>query len=458
MKRILHLGLGAFHRAHQAVYLQRLHDLGANDWTLAGGNIRGDMSQTMDALIAQGGQYTLETIAADGATQYERIRSIGQIVPFDPRLEGLIELGAQSDTRIISFTVTEAGYLLDAAHQLDSRHPDVRSDLEGRTRCTLYGALAAIMAERARRGSGPVTLLSCDNVRSNGARLRSCLLDFLDLRGDDSTSAWVRTHTTYPNSMVDRITPRLLPEVAERVRAATGWIDRAPVMSERFMQWVIEDDFANGRPDWERAGVELVQSVLPYEEAKIRLLNATHSCIAWAGTLIGLRFIHEGVRVPAIRRMAYEYVTQDAIPVLSPSPIDLPVYRDIVLERFANPYLRDGNPRVAMDGYSKVPGFIVPTIRDRLARGQPIGRTAVLPALFFNFLRRWHRGELDAAYQDAAMDPTAAHALFDVPDPLAAFCGDRALWGPLAGSPELIRAIRSADREVAAFVANAAAA
>jgi D-arabinitol 4-dehydrogenase len=171
-----------------------------------------------------------------------------------------------------------------------------------------------------------------------------------------------------------------------------------------------------------------------------------------------LRFIHEGLRVPAIRRMAYEYVTQDAIPVLGPSPIDLAAYRDIVLERFANPYLRDANSRVAMDGYSKVPGFIVPTIRERLPRGQSIARTAVLPALFFSFLRRWHRGELDGAYQDAAMNPTAAHALFDAADPLGAFCRDAALWGPLAGSPELTDAIRSADREVAAFVANHGAA
>jgi D-arabinitol 4-dehydrogenase len=458
MNRILHLGLGAFHRAHQAVYLQRLHDLGAHDWTLAGGNIRRDMSQTMDALVAQRGQYTLETIAPDGATQYERIRSICQIVPFDPQLEALIELGAQPETRIISFTVTEAGYFLDAAHRLDSRHPDVRGDLEGRTRCTLYGALAGIVAERARRGSGPVTLLSCDNLRSNGTRLRSCLLDFLDLCGEGTASTWVRTHTTCPNSMVDRITPRLLPDAVERVRAATGWADRAPVMSERFIQWVIEDDFANGRPDWQRVGVELVQSVAPYEEAKIRLLNASHSGIAWAGSLIGLCFIHEGVRVPAIRRMAYDYVTQDAIPVLSPSPIDLAAYRDIVLERFANPHLRDGNPRVAMDGYSKVPGFIVPTIRERLERSQSIARAAMLPALFFNFLRRWHRGGLADAYQDAAMDPVAAHALFDAADPLAAFCRDPALWGPLAGAPDLVGAIRSADREVAAFVANAGAA
>jgi D-arabinitol 4-dehydrogenase len=458
MNRILHLGLGAFHRAHQAVYLQRLHDLGANDWILAGGNIRGDMSQTIDALVAQRGEYTLETIAPDGATQYERIRSIRQIVPFDPQLEALIELGAQPETRIISFTVTEAGYLLDATHQLDSRHPDVRGDLEGRTLCTIYGALARIVAERARRRGGPVTLLSCDNVRSNGTRLRSCLLDYLDLCGDGSLGTWVRTHATCPNSMVDRITPRLLPDVVERVRAAAGWADRAPVMSERFIQWVIEDDFAAGRPDWGRVGVELVRSVAPYEEAKIRLLNASHSCIAWAGSLMGLRFIHEGARVPAIRRMAFDYVTQEAIPVLSPSPIDLAAYRDIVLERFANPHLRDANSRVAMDGYSKVPGFIVPTLRERLARGESIARTAILPALFFNFLRRWHRGELADGYHDTAMDPVAAHALFEATDPLAVFCRDPALWGPLAGTPDLIGAIRSADREVAGFVANAGAA
>jgi len=454
MNVILHLGLGSFHRAHQAVYLQRLIEHGDSTWTIVGGNIRPDMADTLAALVAQHGEYTLETIAPDGQTQYERIRAIRQVLPFDASLAGLIDIGARPDTRIVSFTVTEAGYYLDDAHRLDASFADVQSDLAGTTRCTVYGAVAAILAKRMQRGSGPLTLMNCDNLRSNGERFRNGLLDFLSRRGDDALRGWVEANTTCPNAMVDRITPRPLPDVAARVKAATGWDDQAPVMAERFIQWVIEDHFAAGRPAWEAVGAEMVESVLPYEEAKIRILNAPHSCIAWAGTLKGLNYIHEGVRVPAIRQMAHDYVSEDVIPVLQPSPIDLRAYRDVVLDRFGNAHLRDTNQRVAMDGFSKIPGFIVPTLRERLARDESIARTAVLPALFFNFLKRWHRGELAYEYQDGVMDPAATHALLEAPDPLAAFCRDPVLWGPLAGNAALAAAIIAADHEVQAFIAG----
>ena len=450
MSRILHLGLGSFHRAHLAWYMQRLNDLGANDWTLAGGNIRPDMSEVLDALIDQHGEYTLETIDLDGEPRYERVTAIDEIVPYEPLLAGLIELGARSDTRIISFTVTEAGYYLNG-DQLDPSHTDIQGDITQGTCNTLYGAITAIIEERARRDSGPVTLMSCDNLRGNGTRFRAALLDFLQRRGAASTSAWILANTTCPNAMVDRITPRPSSDVMTRVRAATGWNDRAPVMSERFAHWAIEDDFAEGRPRWERVGAELVESVVPHEEAKIRLLNATHSCIAWAGALVGLRYIHEAVQVPAIREMAYEY-SLEAIAALSPSPIDLGAYRDVVLNRFANAHLRDDIGRVAMDGYSKVPGFILPTIRERVSRGESIARTAMLPALFFNFLGRWRRHKLDFSYQDGAMDAIKVHAIFMSPDPLAAFCRDETLWESLAGSPELTAAIRIADLDVQMFV------
>jgi len=455
MNVILHLGLGSFHRAHQAVYLQRLMDQGETGWTIAGGNLRADMADTMAALAAQGGQYTLETIAPDGSTQYERIKAISTIVPFEPDLAGLVAIGAQPDTRIISFTVTEAGYYLDDEHRLDLNHADIRSDLAGTSRGTIYGAVAAILAERVQQHGGPVTLMNCDNLRSNGERFRAGLLDFLARRGDAALQVWVEANTTCPNAMVDRITPRPLPEVAARVKAATGWDDQAPVMGERFIQWVIEDHFAGPRPRWEQVGAQMVASVLPFEEAKIRLLNASHSCIAWAGTLLGLEYIHEGVRVPAIRRMAFDYVTADVMPVLQPSPIDLGAYRDVVLDRFSNAHLRDTNQRVAMDGFSKIPGFIVPTLRERLARGESIAKTAVLPALFFSFLGRWHRGELAYVYQDGVMDAAAAHAFFAAPDPLGAFCADASLWGPLAGNPALHAAVALAHRDVLAFIAGA---
>jgi D-arabinitol 4-dehydrogenase len=460
-KHILHLGLGSFHRAHQAVYLNGLREAGDTRWSIVAGNIRPDMAATQDALIEQGGKYIVETISPAGERHYERIASIERVIAYQPDLAPLIEIGAASSTYIISFTVTEAGYYLDTKNHLDTRYEDLRSDLAGNSRTTIYGALAAILAERMRVSSAPVTLLNCDNLRSNGARFRSGFLDFLDRRETRDLRAWVVQNTTCPNAMVDRITPRPLPEVAVRVRAATGVPDRAPVMAERFTQWVIEDHFCNERPPLENVGVEFVESVLPYEEAKIRVLNATHSCIAWAGTLIGLNHIHEGVAHPTIRSMAYDYVTSDVIPCLTTgqavSPVDLPAYRDLVLERFSNPYLRDTNQRVAMDAFSKIPGFVVPTLRERLAVGAPIDKSAVLGALFFAFLELWSRDALPYSYQDQSMDPEAARAIYKARDPLAAFCANPVLWGPLAANQTLASAIKAALPAVAALRASSGA-
>jgi len=461
MNRMLHLGLGSFHRAHQAVYLQELITQGDASWALAAGNTRPDMTETIDALIAQGGAYTLETASPTGLLRYARIQAITEVVPWTPGLERLVALGADPDTRIISFTVTEAGYYLDTAQRLDlGSFPDLRADLEaarlGRAGPTVYAALTAILRERSRRHAGPVTLLCCDNLRHNGDRSRSGLLQFIDAVGDAALLAWVQANTSSPNAMVDRITPRPTPDVRDRVRAATGQDDPVALMSEDFIQWVIEDRFVAGRPDWERVGVEMVHAVDAHEEAKIRLLNAPHACIAWAGTLVGHRFIHQGTQDPAIRQLAHDYVTHDVIPVLhtpeAPCPIDLARYRDQVLARFANPAICDTNQRVAMDGFSKIPGFIAPTIRQRLARGESIDSVAMLPALFLAYLQRWHVGDLPHTYQDQAMDPAIAHAICQAPDPVLAFAADLQLWGDLAGQEALLQALRRASVRVAALV------
>ena len=463
MNVMLHLGLGSFHRAHQAVYLHALIASGDTRWSIAGGNTRADMTETIDALVRQGGSYTLETISPTGEHRYETIRSIQRIFPHSPDLAGLIAQGADPATRIISFTVTEAGYYLDEHNRLDwSTFADLRADLEaaraGHPGSTVYGALTAILRARMRAHGEAVTLLCCDNLRHNGNRSRSGLLQFIEAIGDTDLLAWVQTHTSSPNAMVDRITPRPTPEVRERVLAATGVDDGAAVMGEDFIQWVIEDDFIAGRPAWETVGVEMVNSVDAYEEAKIRLLNATHSCIAWAGTLVGYLYIHEGTQDAAIRQMAFDYVTRDTIPVLdtpeSPCPINLAHYRDVVLARFANPAICDTNQRVAMDGFSKIPGFIAPTLRERLARGESISAVAMLPALFLTYLQRWHAGLIPYTYQDQAMNADVAHAMCADPDPVAVFGADALLWGELAGDARLVAALRDAMGRVAAFVAQ----
>jgi D-arabinitol 4-dehydrogenase len=459
---MLHLGVGSFHRAHQALYIHNLQASGDLSWQLAGGNIRADMAETMAALAAQNGEYTLETITPAGVHDYTRVKAISQVIAYEPTLSQLIAVAAKPSTRIISFTVTEAGYYLDANNILDTSIADLATDLEQARKhlagSTIYGALTAMLRLRMLNQSGPVTLLNCDNLRHNGDRSRSGLLQFITLVGDLELLSWVKINTSSPNAMVDRITPRPTADVAERVLKATGWADAVPVMGESFIQWVIEDNFCAGRPAWEKVGVEMVTSVAPYEEAKIRLLNATHSCIAWAGTLVGYQYIHEGTHNAAIRQFAFDYVTNDVIPVLhtpqKPCPIDLAAYRDVVLDRFGNPAICDTNQRVAMDGYSKIPGFIAPTIRERLARGESIASVAVLPALFLAYLQRWHKGEITYEYQDQAMNVDAAHAMCEATDPIVAYCADVVLWGELANDPRLVTAMQQAYKIVAQFIEN----
>ena len=458
--RLLHLGLGSFHRAHQAVYMHQLMQSGDTRWQCAGANVRPDMADTIAALQRQGGAYTLETVSPQGERKLERIASITEVIAYEPTLARVLELGADPATRIVSFTVTEAGYALDHAGELDLKHPEVVSDLAGTTKATIYGIATAILRARRAANAGALTFMNCDNLRHNGDHFRKNLRSFLTAARDTDLLAWMDANTTCPNAMVDRITPRPTPDVMARIRAEAGWDDQAPLMAESFIQWVIEDRFAAGRPEWEKVGVEMTTDVQPYEEAKIRILNASHSAIAWAGTLSGLTFIHEGTLTPAIRGIAHDYVTDDVIPCLTQpgeaSPVDLPTYRDVVLDRFSNPAIADTNQRVAADGFAKIPGFVLPTIRERLARGEGIASVARLPALFLTFLQRWHQGRLPFKYQDQAMVPERAHAICAAVDPLTAFVADASLWGELAGSAALKDAIAAARMDLHGILGDSA--
>ncbi len=434
--------------------MQRLRQSGGQRWRLVGGNIRDDQEPAVQALAAAGCRYTLETISPAGEHRYESIESIDEVIPWSADLRRLIAVGARADTRIISFTVTEAGYYLGAAG-LDSGAPDIVRDLSlaraGRAGTTIYGALFAILKARSESGSGAITLLSCDNLRHNGERFRVGLLRFLELVGDSSLAAWTGANAMCPNSMVDRITPRPGRSVRERVKLATGRDDPSALMSESFCQWVIEKNFAAGRPEWEQAGVQMVESVAPYEEAKIRILNGCHSCLAWAGALTGRNFIHEAVQDPRLHGFALDYVA-DVIPSLNargrPVALDLLQYRDEVLLRLSNTHLRDSVQRVAQDSFAKFTGFIAPTILERLLSGADFGGASIMPALLLRFLQRWHRGELPFTYVDRSMDETAARAICAAPDPVAALCHNAALFGAAGAQPALIDAVRTAVARV----------
>ncbi len=440
----LHIGAGSFHRAHQAWYLHRLlQTRGEHDdrWYIALGNIRDDATDLLNTLEKQHGQYVLETVTPSGKRDYELITSIKKIVPWDATLSALIATGSAAETQVISFTVTEGGYYLDAHLQLDQHNADLKHDLDGGV-CTIYGAMTHILQQRMKNHAGPVTLLCCDNVRHNGQRFYTGLTEFLTLRGLTDLLAWLPGAVTTPNTMVDRITPRPSADIASRVRQQLPIEDAVPVMAESFIQWVIEDRFAAKRPALEKVGVEWVDDVNPYEEAKTRILNASHSAIAWAGTLAGLSFIDESTRVRDIYRMAWDYVTADVIPCLSPSPVQLENYRDVVLDRFSNPYIKDTNQRVAADGLSKIPGFITPTLITRYEQGGEPRACSVLPALYFMFMRRWHEGTLPYTYQDGILCAEEVHCWYTSTDPIVAYASYQPLFASLAGNAAFVQLLR----------------
>ena len=448
----LHIGLGSFHRAHQAWYLNELIKQGDDSWTIAAGNIRNDSEHTIEALTAQNGEYVLETVSPQGERAYEVIKSIKKLIPWQADLLPLIDEGAQEQTKVIGFTVTEAGYYLDSHFKLVQNDPALKADLAGGNQ-TIYGIIAKILKKRMQLADGKATLLCCDNVRHNGERFHDGLVEFLGLTGQNDIIEWMKTNITTPNTMVDRIVPRPAEDLPARIKAATGVADKAPVMGETFIQWVIEDNFKdNIRPALEKVGVELVESVVPYEEAKIRVLNVPHAAIAWAGTLLGELYIHDSTNLETAYKLAHDYVTEDVIPSLGNDLIDLAKYRDVVLERFTNPHIKDTNQRVAADGFSKIPAQIQPTLIERFKQGALPVATTKLPALFFVFMERRYQGKLPFTYQDGILDEAAVRAMYESADPIHVFATDKALFGQLADKPEFEALLREQVAEVRKLV------
>ncbi len=448
---ILHLGLGSFHRAHQAVYLQKLNDRDKgkeNEWQLVSGNIRPENAEQIKLLKEAKGCYVVHTINPKGESRLNEITSIKEVIEYEAGLSPLIAVGSQVETKIISFTVTEAGYYLDDKTTLLKDAPDIEHDLalandrdehrSGKTsNKTIYGLIRAILKQRKaeltdKGDNGKVTLLNCDNLRDNGKKFRTGFIQFLEASNSGHLLDWFEANCSCPNAMVDRITPRPTKEIVQQIEAALNRSEPNGILAEEFIEWVIEEDFVNGRPQWEKVGVKMVQDVHSYEEAKIRILNATHSLIAWAGALVGYDYIHEGILDPRIKKLCFDYITNDVIPLLSPSPIDLENYRDVVLSRFSNRAILDTNQRVAMDGFSKIPGFVVPTIAERLKLKQSIEDVIVIPSLFLLFLLQRSRNKIKFDYEDQAMEEGFVNQVCIAEDSVAEFCKNKQLWGSLS--------------------------
>ena len=380
---IAHIGLGNFHRAHQAMYLDTLMNQGeALDWGIAGVGLQPSNVGVRDVLAAQDGLYTLVLRHGDGAWDARVIGSLTgyQFAPDDPG--AVIERLAAPATRIVSLTVTEGGYNLDAVTgQFNEADPAVRDDLDlARPPRTVFGVVTEALARRRARGLPAFTVMSCDNIQGNGHTSRHVFTAFARIR-DPALAEWIEDNGRFPNSMVDRITPQATEADRAELASRFGIEDQWPVLCEPFTQWVLEDDFSAGRPPLEDAGVQIVADVEPYELMKLRLLNASHQALCYPGYLVGHRLVHEVTTDPLFARFLLDYMTQEAIPTLRPVPgIDLEQYAHQLIERFSNPEVGDTLTRLCAGTSDLIPKFLLPVVRAQLAAGRPFTRAAAVVA------------------------------------------------------------------------------
>jgi mannitol 2-dehydrogenase len=402
---IVHIGVGGFHRAHQAVYADDLfHQAGESEWGLCGIGLLPHDARMRDVMKSQDCLYTVVERSAQG----EQGRIIGSIKNFlyapDDR-EGVLEKMASPETRIVSLTITEGGYYIhQGTGQFDAQHPDIQHDLAHphEPRCS-FGVLLEALNRRRERGQGPFTAMSCDNIQSNGDVLKKMLLAFAELR-DPALAKWVAGNCDFPNSMVDRITPATTDEHRALVRERFGIDDGWPVMTEPFKQWVIEDHFTNGRPRWEDVGAQMTSNVLPYEKMKLRLLNASHQAMCYIGMLLGYEFAHETMEDDQIRTAVRKMMDVEVTPLVGEVPgIDLEDYKNTLIERFANPAIRDQLSRIGTEGSARIPKFVLPSVIEQLERGGPIRLLCFTVASWFRYLS----GKDDEGRPMPIIDPMA---------------------------------------------------
>lgn len=416
---IVHLGVGAFHRAHQAVVNDAaIAASGDTRWGIAGVSLRA--ADTLAALAPQQGLYTVALRDAGG----ERLQVVGSLTALTVAPQAptaLLERLAAPETRLVTLTVTEKGYHHDpASGRLRDGDAELAHDLAQRAAPrTALGFIVHALALRRARGLGPLTLLSCDNLPANG-RVLAGLVQAFAARVDPALADWIATGCRFPSCMVDRIVPRTTDADRERIADTLGLVDAWPVLGEPFLDWVIEDDFAAGRPAWEQGGARFVADVAPFELAKLRLLNGPHSTLAYLGAMAGLATVDQAVAQPWLRGFV-EALMRDEIaltlPAGGPAPDD---YRARILARFANPALQHRLRQIAMDGSQKLPQRLLGTVRDRLRAGAGIAHLALAVAGWLHYLRG-----IDEAGQGFTVDDPLAATL-------AAARADGGSTGPLA--------------------------
>ncbi|MEA1797192.1 mannitol dehydrogenase family protein [Rhodococcus qingshengii] len=441
---IVHFGVGGFHRAHQAMYIDTLLRRGEGfDWGICGVGVMPSDKRMRDALRAQDGLYTLALKHADGTLEGRVIGSIVEYLfaPDDP--QAVIEKMASESTKIVSLTITEGGYnISDSTGEFDSSNPDVVHDLEpGTLPLTTFGLICAALALRRDRGLAPFTIMSCDNIEGNGSVARNAFGAFAALK-DPELAEWIEKYGAFPNSMVDRITPVTTAEVTAEIAETFGVEDQWPIAAEPFTAWFLEDEFTMGRPPLENAGVNLVPDVRPYELMKLRLLNASHQGIAYFGYLAGYRLVHEACQDELLSGFLLDYMNLEATPTLDPVPgVDLDQYKKTLIERFSNPQVRDTIARLCAESSDRIPKWLLPVIRKQLDAGGSINLSTAIVASWARYAEGTDENGDPITVVDQLSDTLVPLAQKQSSDPLA-FIGYRQVFGDLVDDRRFVASFR----------------
>lgn len=449
---IVHLGLGAFFRAHGAVYVEQAVAASGGDWGILGVSLQSP--DTRDRLDPQGGTYWAVEQGPGG--EVARHVQIVQGVRVAPETPGAV-LAAMTapSTHIVSLTVTEKGYCHEpSTGRLNPDHPDIVHDLTHPVPRSAPGFLVRALDARRTSGFAPFTVLCCDNLPDNGRVVRGVVLD-LAARLDPALADWIATHGRFPSTMVDRIVPATRPEDIARIAALTGRHDAAPVLHEPFRQWVVQDDFVGGaRPDLGAAGVQLVADVAPFEHMKLRMLNGTHSALAYLGYLAGHETIADTVADPALAAFVKRLWAQEIIPALTPPPgVDLPAYAIQLFDRYTNPAIRHRTWQIAMDGSQKLPQRILGTLQTNLDAARPCAGLMLALAGWITYVSGTDLRGQPIDVRDPLAETLRAAATS--PDPVGAILALRQVF-PAALAPRLEPPLRSAFTHLQAKGVHAA--
>jgi fructuronate reductase/mannitol 2-dehydrogenase len=434
---IVHLGLGGFHRAHMARYTHDVMELrpDAKHWGIVGAGLLPQDRRMHDSLAPQDALYTLVERSFSDET-VTVIGSLAEVVFAGESSAALMERIDRPSIRIVSLTVTENGYCLNrATKHLDPEHPLIRADLaHPETPSSAIGIVVEAYRRRMASGAPPFTALTCDNIQHNGDVLKDAVLTLARLR-DPALANWIGEHASFPSTMVDRITPVTAASDVAALTERYGIVDRWPVFSETFTQWVIEDRFLQGRPQWEEVGAQFVEDVAPYEFMKLRLLNASHLAVSGMGRLMGYVTIDEAMADPVMTRFMSALMDRETGPTLRPVPgVDLPAYKATLIERFANPAIKDTVERVNTDAPLNV---LVDPIRDRLRDGASVDLLALALAAWLRRVRGEDEQGQTIDIRHPLADLLRERAIAGGEDP-APLLGIAQLFGEMGTDPRLL--------------------